>query len=206
MRYLWMPRLVERIQAAATATATTTNSSSPTLSTITTTTVTATNTHDDNMKMGLSTPPASSSSDSFGTQVSELSDYYQPPQLGSNYCITSPSAGLFFPQGMDFQTTVVEPNTPWMMIQSGGDSSDSFWNAENMLFLQQQLMNQLVKTCEKHWSEKEGEFSKKKGRGSFEIQRIERIETSNKINSYVGHMARRIDLCMFNIYKSETVN
>ncbi|XP_057422357.1 transcription factor MYB108-like [Lotus japonicus] len=142
MRYLWMPRLVERIQAAATATATTTNSSSPTLSTITTTTtVTATNTHDDNMKMGLSTPPASSSSDSFGTQVSELSDYYQPPQLGSDYCIRSPSAGLFFPQGMDFQTTVVEPNTPWMMIQSGGDSSDSFWNAENMLLLQQQLMN-----------------------------------------------------------------
>lgn len=47
---------------------------------------------------------------------------------------------------------------------------------------------------------------KKKGRGSFEIQRIERIETSNKINSYVGHMARRVDLCMFNIYKSETVN
>ena len=192
-----MPRLVERIQAAAAATATATASanattSSPTLST--TTAVTTTNMNNayiynnnnnlnnnfevHNGKMLLTpsvmnndfvgsqvttqsynTPDNSStaaSSDSFGTQVSPISDfndyysvpvssnnnnpnpadYYQPSQVSYSDCITSPT-GLF-PQGMDhFQAMMVEPNTPWM---HGGDTSDNFWN-ENMLFLQQQLMN-----------------------------------------------------------------
>ncbi|XP_061357034.1 transcription factor MYB108 [Gastrolobium bilobum] len=194
MRYLWMPRLVERIQAAAAASSaanTTATASSPTLST-TTSNVTANNGYNfsnnlnnnnievQNGKMGLSTKPAvmsndfvcsqqvtqsytpensstGASSDSFGTTtqvstISDLSDYYYSAapvssnnnkpnpnpvdyyQLPSHFsysdCITSPS-GLF-----DFQA--MEPNTPWMQ---NGDSSDNFWNVENMLFLQQQLMN-----------------------------------------------------------------
>ena len=94
-----------------------------------------------------------SSSDSFGTQVSTISDlteyysvpentnsadYYQPSQI-SNYsdnCITSPS-GFLFPQGLDLQS--MDPNTPWNM--QSGDSSDNFWDVESMLFLEQQLMN-----------------------------------------------------------------
>ncbi|KVH89684.1 Homeodomain-like protein [Cynara cardunculus var. scolymus] len=45
MRYLWMPRLVERIQAAATTTATTGGSSSSTTTTTTTSTATTTNSY-----------------------------------------------------------------------------------------------------------------------------------------------------------------
>ncbi|KAK7264755.1 hypothetical protein RJT34_32365 [Clitoria ternatea] len=181
MRYLWMPRLVERIQAAAAA--------STTMATTTVTTVAVTHTNDNSYtnnshnhkgKMGSSTSSVmnndfvssqvtqsytrensctgASSSDSFGTQISTISDfnnndyynvpvssnynnpnpgdYYQPSQISSSDCITSP-CGSLFSQGMDFQT--MEPNTPWN-IQSV-DSSDNLWNLENMLFLQQQLMN-----------------------------------------------------------------
>ncbi|KAK7363435.1 hypothetical protein VNO77_05578 [Canavalia gladiata] len=190
VRYLWMPRLVERIQAAAAAsnavTTTTTAVASATSPTNlpNPTTVTANNNgyncinnpsnNNHNGKMGLTdsvmnndfvgsqsyaTPENSStgasSSDSFGTQISTISDlsdyysvpvssnnnnpnpvdYYQPSQIGYSDCITSPS-GLF-PQGLDFQP--MEPNTPWNM--QSGDSSENFWNVETMLFLQQQLMN-----------------------------------------------------------------
>ncbi|KAI4344742.1 hypothetical protein L6164_011933 [Bauhinia variegata] len=172
MRYIWMPRLVERIQAAAAAaaapaTTATATVGSPTLST--TTTVTANTAynyennlndnnnfeiHNGNMPFGGSnvtqsyTPENSStaaSSDSFGTQVSPVSDlseyysvpvsnhnntnpdYYQPAQVSYSDCITSPAG--FFSGGVDFQS--MEPNNQW--IQSGA-TSDNFWNAENMLF------------------------------------------------------------------------
>ncbi|CAJ2662570.1 unnamed protein product [Trifolium pratense] len=179
MRYLWMPRLVERIQAAAStsvATATTTNNyGSPSVTTTVTTNNHPTYNHNNNFEghtnMMLTptimnnnnnlygsqvtqshTPDNSSngaaaSSDSFGTQVSPVSDLtqdYYNVAVGSNNgnnnpnsdyyqqfgfdCITSPS-GLF-PQ-MDFNS--MEPNTPWIQ----GDTSDNFWNVENMLLLQQ---------------------------------------------------------------------
>jgi len=187
MRYLWMPRLVERIQAAATATAT---AGSPTASASATTTITTNNNttynysnnnlnnsfevHSGNMMLSPAivnnfggsqsyTPENSStgaSSDSFGTQVSPVSeltqdyynnvtvgnsnsnsnnnnnpdpDYYQQvqDQLSFLDCITSPS-GLFSQQ-LDFQS--LEPNTPW--IQSNGDTSNGFWNVENMFLFQQ---------------------------------------------------------------------
>jgi len=179
MRYLWMPRLVERIQAAATAPVTTTVTAAATNNAFT---------YGNNLnnnkfevlnhkgRMGLTDPSVAnndfvgshvtqsyttpensstgaSSSDSFGTQVSTISDlteyysvpentnsadYYQPSQI-SNYsdnCITSPS-GFLFPQGLDLQS--MDPNTPWNM--QSGDSSDNFWDVESMLFLEQQLMN-----------------------------------------------------------------
>ncbi|ESW19390.1 hypothetical protein PHAVU_006G120800 [Phaseolus vulgaris] len=182
MRYLWMPRLVERIQAAA-ATAT---AGSPTASASATTTITNNNNttynynnnlnnsfevHSGNMMLSPAimnnnfggsqsyTPENSStgaSSDSFGTQVSPVSeltqDYYNnvtvvnsnnnnnpnpdyypqvQDQLSFLDCITSPS-GLFSQQ-LDFQS--MEPNTPW--IQSNGDTYNGFWNVENMLLFQQ---------------------------------------------------------------------
>ncbi|XP_020230240.1 transcription factor MYB108 [Cajanus cajan] len=183
MRYLWMPRLVERIQAASAASTTATivaNAPTATVAATATTNNAYTHgnnnfeVHNHNHKMGLSpseyvgsqhvttqsyTPEnsntAASSSDSFGTQVSTISDitdyysvpvsgnknnncadYYQPSQISYSDCITSPS-GLFPHQGLDFQA--VEPNNPWNM--QSGDSSDNFWNVENMLFLEQQLMN-----------------------------------------------------------------
>ncbi|GAU40641.1 hypothetical protein TSUD_397780 [Trifolium subterraneum] len=184
MRYLWMPRLVERIQAAAstsTATTTTTNNYGSPSVTTTVTTNNPTYNHNNNFEVHTNmmltptimnnnnnnnnlcgsqvtqsyTPDNSSngaaaSSDSFGTQVSPISeltqdyynvavgsnngnnnpnsDYYQQAQQFGFDCITSPS-GLF-PQ-MDFNS--MEPNTPWIQ----GDTSDNFWNVENMLLFQQ---------------------------------------------------------------------
>ncbi|XP_028787008.1 transcription factor MYB108-like [Neltuma alba] len=175
MRYLWMPRLVERIQAAAATAATaTTTASSQTLSAATTGTTNSTynpyynnnmEVENGNMLMNPApimnnndfggsqvtqsyTPENSStgaSSDSFGTQVSPVSeltdiystvpnqDYYQPSQISYSDCITSPS-GLY-PQGLDY-TQVMEPSNPWIQ---GGDTLDNLWNVENMMFLQQQL-------------------------------------------------------------------
>ncbi|CAL0306894.1 unnamed protein product [Lupinus luteus] len=149
VRYLWMPRLVERIQSAAATTTvpTTANKSSPTLSTTTNNAYTYSNNLSNNFEVGSSSTAASS--DTFGTHevspISDLSsDYYNDPISGNNHipqdyyqpsqvnydCITSPY-GLF-----DFQA--MEPNTPW--IQSG-DTPDSFWNVDNNIFLQQQLIN-----------------------------------------------------------------
>ncbi|KAG5005901.1 hypothetical protein AAZX31_09G031700 [Glycine max] len=189
MRYLWMPRLVERIQAAAAATTTVAAAGSPTASASATTTITTNNNtttynyydnnnlnnsfevHSGNMMVRNPTimnnnnfcgshsytPENSStgaSSDSFGTQVSPVSDltqdYYNNVTAGNNNnnnpnpdqyyqqahdqlsfldCITSPS-GLF-----DFQP--MEPNTPWINLSNVGDTSNGFWNVENMLLFQQ---------------------------------------------------------------------
>ncbi|WVY94712.1 hypothetical protein V8G54_033800 [Vigna mungo] len=188
MRYLWMPRLVERIQAAAAATTAAAAVRSPTASASATTTITTNNnitynySNNNNLnnsfevhsgEMMLSpaimnnnfggsqsyTPENSStgaSSDSFGTQVSPVSelaqdyynnvtvsnsnsnnnpnpDYYQQAQDQLSFldCITSPS-GLFSQQ-LDFHS--MEQNTPW--IQSNGDASNGFWNVENLLLFQQ---------------------------------------------------------------------
>ena len=170
MRYLWMPRLVERIQAAATASVTT-NKAYTSENNLKNNEIEVHNLKD---KMGLIDPSAMnsdfvgsyvmqshtpensstalSSSDSFGTQVSTKSDltdyysvpvsrnsnntnpadYYQPSQTSYSNCITSPSG--VFPQGLDFQSL-----DPWNL--QNGDSSDNFWNVENMLFLEQHLMN-----------------------------------------------------------------
>lgn len=82
------------------------------------------------------TPEISStgaSSDSFGTQVSAFSDLV-------DYNNDNNPNPLDYYQPLDSITDFqhVEPNTQWMQT---GDSSDIFWNDENMLFLQQQLMN-----------------------------------------------------------------
>lgn len=181
MRYLWMPRLVERIQAAAAATTTTTATTTattngcPALSTSVTTTVTNNNTttyNDFKVQSGnmMLTPEimnnnnlcgshvtqsynttensstgTAASSDSFGTTQDYYNvhvgsnnhnnnpnyDYYQQAQqFGFLDCITSPS-GLF-PQEMDFNS--MEPNTPWIQ---NGDTSDNFWNVDNMFLFQQ---------------------------------------------------------------------
>ncbi|XP_019431174.1 PREDICTED: transcription factor MYB108-like isoform X2 [Lupinus angustifolius] len=152
MRYLWMPRLVERIESAAvtaTTVPTTVNKSSPTLSTTTNNAYTYSNNLSKKFEVGNSSTAASSNT--FETNevspISDLStdyyndpisgnnhnpqDYYQPSEVNYDY-ITSPY-GLF-----DFQA--MEPNTPW--IQSG-DTPDNFWNVDHQ-FLQQQLMNDIM--------------------------------------------------------------
>ncbi|KAJ7980435.1 Myb transcription factor [Quillaja saponaria] len=165
MRYLWMPRLMERIQAASasvTATPATTSAS------VTANTNTYQNLNINNTNMVLShndfgsahvtqsyTPENSAStatSDSFGTQVSpvsELTEFYSVPgnnnnpnpdyfqtsaQVGYSDSLTNPS-GFYGTQGLDFQA-MEQNNQQWFNC---GDTSDNFWNVEDMFFLQQQL-------------------------------------------------------------------
>lgn len=156
MRYLWIPRLVERIQAAAAA--------SPA------TTTTATTTHHINnnpdifdgqvlpagSNNGFGVAPVNpnfipensntaASSDSIGAQVSGVSDLssdyhnfqanstsdFQVAQISSNTdCLTSPSG--YFNQGLDFQA--MEQNNMWL---GGGEVYEDLWNVEDIWFSQQ---------------------------------------------------------------------
>ncbi|GFZ21642.1 myb domain protein 112 [Actinidia rufa] len=136
MRYLWMPRLVERIHAAA---------------------ATAATAIPNNMNMSSSQvmvpPPENSStaasSDSLGTQispVSDITDYYNDPVNNNcnqdydqvnriNYVpdsLTSPSG--YFHHGLDFQAREQNPQ-----CFGSGDTFDNLWNVEDIWFLQQQL-------------------------------------------------------------------
>lgn len=188
MRYLWMPRLVERIQAAGSnkndvvTVPTVPISTSSLASNITTTTTTTTanlpfnncdtfqnvrhvvlpnttshvigteflannNTTDNSSTAG--------SSDSFGTQVSPVSDLTElycttaipfdnnnNPNQDYNYqvcypdttCLTSP-VGNYFSPGLDYQAMELN-NNHWL---DGGDTSDNLWNVEDLLLLQQQF-------------------------------------------------------------------
>ncbi|CAI9776172.1 unnamed protein product [Fraxinus pennsylvanica] len=156
MRYLWMPRLIERIQAGAASTGQTVGTSSTTTNSGT---IPAANYHlkNSNLNMGSSqmmlpqpnmagyfgggvkiypsnyTPEGSSaaaSSDSFGTQVSPVSDltdcYNYPVNHNNNqdYCPTNElPLQEYFNQGLEFNN--------WM---DGGD----FFNMDDVLkFLQQ---------------------------------------------------------------------
>nr|AXP34749.1 MYB7 protein [Actinidia deliciosa] len=129
MRYLWMPRLVERIQAAANTS--TAQMSPPTAAA-------------DNLSA------AASSSDSFAAQVSPASDltdyynypvnnnnndinyqnqdYYQVNQVFNPDSLTSPPSGSFN-HGLEF-------NSQWF---DGGDTTDNLWNSEDIWCLQQQF-------------------------------------------------------------------
>ncbi|XP_073129630.1 transcription factor MYB108-like [Henckelia pumila] len=118
MRYLWMPRLVERIQAQAATSGAGAAASVPPQAPV----------------FGAHTysPENSSvvaSSDSFGTDLTDYcynnypvnQDYYHL----SNYAdqsLISPTAA-YFPQGMDL---TAEESCQWM--NAGGDISDTLWN------------------------------------------------------------------------------
>ncbi|GAA0171893.1 DNA-binding transcription factor [Lithospermum erythrorhizon] len=182
MRYLWMPRLVERIQAAAAASG---GASSTTTTTAATASTIAYHNQDYNMdsigsgQFNMLTQPnmnnncnnygnfqinqssyttenssTAASSDSFGTQVSPISDltdcynypinqgndnnntnqvYYQPNTNQVAYTESLISPGGYFSQGLNFQA--MDQDNQWM---DGGDASDNLWD---MWFLQQQLMN-----------------------------------------------------------------
>ncbi|KAF5738786.1 GmMYB12 family protein [Tripterygium wilfordii] len=149
MRYLWMPRLIERIQATSSLNATASQVSSlpydydgaQMIMTSTT---------------NYSTPDNSSTSyDSFGTSTQVSSDlgvgeynynnipinhnlnpdYYQVNQVGNyqDFSVSTPS-GYYGNQGLDFQE---QNNTnPWL---HSGDTSDNLWNVEDIWFFQQQL-------------------------------------------------------------------
>ncbi|KAL3727848.1 hypothetical protein ACJRO7_032574 [Eucalyptus globulus] len=178
MKYLWMPRLVERIQAASASVSTATVAAAamaapPTMATTAASSI-----------GGMAFPPAlagmggdfrggrvnvapsystpensctTASSDSFGAQVSPVSDltdlteyypipagdnpnpdYYQPNNNGQGCyqesSLTSPCA-YFNNYGMDFQACMDQNNNQWL---DDGGTSDNLWNLADDWYSQQQ--------------------------------------------------------------------
>ncbi|XP_076902558.1 MYB-like transcription factor EOBI [Bidens hawaiensis] len=169
MRYLWMPRLAERIKAAsANATATTGDSSTVTT---TTTSYPVLNQHNMDNITGTSQSVMTNSyagyennnliinpSSQHSSPVSDLTDGYYPTSNSNGnsnnqsqdfFQINNPSTcdgfygPLISPSGyfngeMEFAT--VEENNQWSGgINNGGDFSDSLWNVDDILFLDQQF-------------------------------------------------------------------
>ncbi|XP_021757016.1 transcription factor MYB108-like [Chenopodium quinoa] len=170
MRYLWMPRLVERIQAAAatngphtTATATTSGGSGTTTATGGPTMGYTDNFIHAPVNSNFTPENSGNSSDSYGTQVSDFGDYYGIPVAnqsvnqdyyqggdqvnygGDNNSLTSPNnCNYLNNQGMDFQgvDNYMEQNSQQQWSSFGlGDTTDNLWNIEDIYVLQQQFSN-----------------------------------------------------------------
>ncbi|KAL2922233.1 Transcription factor MYB78 [Bienertia sinuspersici] len=166
MRYLWMPRLVERIQAAngthTTATATATASTSGGSTTTTATGGPAMGYTDDFIHAPVNsnfTPENSAnSSDSLGTHVSDFGEYYGIPVhnqsvnqdyfqgdqvgYGCDDSLSRPNYGNYLNnQGMDFQAAdnYMEQNSQQQWPFGLEDTMDNFWNVEDIYVLQQQF-------------------------------------------------------------------
>ncbi|PSR92482.1 Transcription factor like [Actinidia chinensis var. chinensis] len=135
MRYLWMPRLVERIQAQAVAANATDTQTAPPLAAV------------DNLSA------AASSSDSFAAQVSpssDITDYYNyPVNNNNNAAVNSQNQDydqvnqVFNPDSLTSQwfeagdfNYGLDFNSQWF---EAGDTSDNLWNSEDIRFLQQQF-------------------------------------------------------------------
>ncbi|OMP11821.1 hypothetical protein COLO4_03671 [Corchorus olitorius] len=151
MRYVWIPRLIERIRASNSSDSSSGQLSSSSATTITTTT---TATYMDNITSSQinyvnTTGPvqvdpsllpelSGTSSDS---QVSSVSDCYNNPQSVSNYNQNNLQNGSGSCQGNwtnTFQATEELESNGWL---GSGDSMESVWNEENIWFLQQQLFD-----------------------------------------------------------------
>ncbi|PPD70749.1 hypothetical protein GOBAR_DD32375 [Gossypium barbadense] len=145
MRYLWMPRLVERIQAATT----TTNTASTSAATTSNASI------EQMMLPNLSyyTPDNASttaSSDSIGTQVSPISDSidyyngvstnYNPNQdyLQANHESLISPIGSYCNNGDGMDFGLMELNHHWAS-DGDGDGSHNLLNAEDFFFLQHQF-------------------------------------------------------------------
>ncbi|KAH0730224.1 transcription factor MYB108-like [Solanum tuberosum] len=147
MRYLWMPRLVERIQAAA-AGASTSKVIDP--QTINPNMVQI----DHNNNNTNSSTATASSENSFVSDLTDCcynypqqqQDYFQVNQSISSQLIgeslISPTG--YFHHALEFQGAAAadmdhqQNTTQWM---DGANFSDNLWNIEDMWFLQQQLNN-----------------------------------------------------------------
>lgn len=165
MRYLWMPRLVERIQAAAGA-STSTTSDQVTINPNILVPI-GHNNNDTTVTikprlMSENSSTAASSENSFGTQVSPVSDLtdccYNYPQVSNHQdCFqvdqssTQLGESLIIPTGyfhhataLEFQAVPLDHHQNTTLWMDGGNFSDNLWNIEDMCFLQQQLNNNVV--------------------------------------------------------------
>lgn len=157
MRYVWIPRLIERIRATSESPSGQPSSSSTTTymnssSNITTSQITYANTTGSvQVDPSLLPEVSGTSSDSLDTQVSsvsDLTDCYNPQSASNNPNNLQKGSGLY-PEnlagtwrrdgGIDFQATEEQSNG-WL---GGGDSMESVWNEENIWFLQQQLHDEV---------------------------------------------------------------
>ncbi|KAG7018556.1 Transcription factor MYB78, partial [Cucurbita argyrosperma subsp. argyrosperma] len=147
MRYLWMPRLVERIQAAA-STAVDGNRSYGSVARPASAAVM--NSGSDFVSTPQVTPSYTSENSSSGgggggSSMSDLTDCYNnfscfpvvPPPL------QSPAPGFFNEETLDFQA-MEQSSCQWMAADGGVDTSESLWNAADagadyFWFSQQQL-------------------------------------------------------------------
>ncbi|KAL0548456.1 hypothetical protein IC582_012908 [Cucumis melo] len=167
MRYLWMPRLVERIQAAAVssvAASAVVDGSGSYGSVTPTPPALMMNGGSDFVSTPQVTPSYTSENSSSGggggssdgtqvSSVSELTDCYN--NFSCNFpagyeqdagagaaSMQSPAGGLFFNEGtLDFQA-MQQSSCEWMAGDGGVDTSESLWNgagADYFWFLQQQL-------------------------------------------------------------------
>lgn len=149
MRYVWMPRLMERIRAESES-----NSDEPTAGYSTQ----STTDHFPNNSTGLnssyqvdtslsepvepyfmhavlSDSPAASSE----AQVSSISDLSECYNIvpGGNYTDNSLNGSGLCQKGLEMDIPSLEHSNGW--YGGGGDALDSLWNDENTWFLQQQL-------------------------------------------------------------------
>lgn len=167
MRYLWMPRLVERIQAAAVSSAASAavdgsrsyGSVTPTPAAV------MMNGGSDFVSTPQVTPSYASENSSSGggggssdgtqvSSVSELTDCYDnfgcfPVGYGQESAaaaaapLQSPAPGFFNEGTLDFQA-MEQSTCQWLAADGGVDTSESLWNAagagaDYLWFLQQQL-------------------------------------------------------------------
>ncbi|XWS76689.1 hypothetical protein CRYUN_Cryun01aG0199200 [Craigia yunnanensis] len=152
MRYVWIPRLIERIRASSESpsgqSSTTTTTYMDSISNITTNQITYANTTGSVQEDPSLLPELSgTSSDSLDNQVSSVSDLTDcyNPQSVSNYPNNLHNGSGLCPENLadtwgrdnrvEFQATE-ELSNGWL---GGGDAMESLWNEENIWFLQQQL-------------------------------------------------------------------
>lgn len=149
LHYLWMPRLVERIQASS-------NSNNHQVININQqitndNIIISNNNIVPSMNYSTTTTTTASSENSIGTQISDMSDncYTNYPLNQSDYgeILISPRGDYFQHGALDFRTMDIidynnnnnDNNQQNMNQLFLDDGSDNLWNIEDMLFLQQQL-------------------------------------------------------------------
>ncbi|XP_050215686.1 transcription factor MYB108 [Mercurialis annua] len=155
MRYLWMPRLIERIQAANTTAAVPTAAAAEVThhqhlsnpaemgggqwAAVSSGEMMGNNefAYAGNVTQSYITPESSStaaSSDSFGTQVNQNpnpDNYFQTGQVCYSDSMISPSG--YFNPGFEF-LAADQPNNMNQSWLDGGDTTDNLWNVEDIWF------------------------------------------------------------------------
>uniref|UniRef100_A0A0V0HXZ0 Putative transcription factor MYB21-like n=1 Tax=Solanum chacoense TaxID=4108 RepID=A0A0V0HXZ0_SOLCH len=141
LHYLWIPRLVERIQASS-------NSNNQVNIQKTNENIIINNNNNNNIVPNMnftqenysSTTTTTSSENSIGTQISDMSDncYTNYPLNQGDYgeILISPTGG-YFQQGDIFNDNNHHQNMSQLFLDD--NVCDNLWNIDDMLFLQQQL-------------------------------------------------------------------